>query len=57
MQEIAGAARIVIAFAIARDLYTGLTLARCISLLLGINFLLSIIFELTAPKIAAVVIS
>lgn len=38
-QGFAGAAGIVIALAIARDLYTGKALARCISLLMTVNFL------------------
>ncbi len=39
VQGIAGAAGIVIALAIARDLYSGTALARCISLLMMVNFL------------------
>ena len=39
IQGVAGAAGIVIALAIARDLYAGTTLARCISLLMMVNFL------------------
>lgn len=38
-QGAAGAAGIVIALAIARDLYSGNALARCISLLMMVNFL------------------
>jgi DHA1 family bicyclomycin/chloramphenicol resistance-like MFS transporter len=47
IQGVAGAAGIVIALAIARDLYTGLALARCISLLMMVNYL--------APMIAPVI--
>ncbi|MBE3561090.1 MAG: multidrug effflux MFS transporter [Ktedonobacteraceae bacterium] len=43
VQGIAGAAGIVLALAIARDLYAGLTLARCISLLMTVNFLAPLI--------------
>ena len=39
MQGVAGAAGIVLALAIARDLYAGTALARCISLLMMVNFL------------------
>jgi MFS transporter, DHA1 family, multidrug resistance protein len=39
VQGLAGAAGIVIALAIARDLYAGIALARCISLLMSVNFL------------------
>jgi DHA1 family bicyclomycin/chloramphenicol resistance-like MFS transporter len=43
LQGLAGAAGLVLALAIARDLYAGLALARCISLLLGVNFLAPIV--------------
>lgn len=43
VQGVAGAAGIVIALAIARDLYDGLALARCISLLMTVNFLAPVI--------------
>jgi DHA1 family bicyclomycin/chloramphenicol resistance-like MFS transporter len=43
VQGVAGAAGIVIASAIARDLYEGIALARCISLLMTVNFLAPII--------------
>jgi DHA1 family bicyclomycin/chloramphenicol resistance-like MFS transporter len=43
LQGFAGAAGIVIALAIARDLYAGSTLARCISLLMTVNFLAPIV--------------
>jgi DHA1 family bicyclomycin/chloramphenicol resistance-like MFS transporter len=46
LQGVAGAAGIVISFAIARDLYAGRALARCISLLMMVNYL--------APMIAPV---
>ena len=46
-QGVAGAAGVVLALAIARDLYAGVALARCISLLMTINFL--------APMIAPVI--
>ncbi|MBI1881490.1 MAG: multidrug effflux MFS transporter [Chloroflexi bacterium] len=46
-QGVAGAAGIVLALAIARDLYAGIALARCISLLMMVNFL--------APMIAPVI--
>jgi DHA1 family bicyclomycin/chloramphenicol resistance-like MFS transporter len=39
VQGVAGAAGIVIALAMARDLYAGTALARCISLLMIVNFL------------------
>jgi DHA1 family bicyclomycin/chloramphenicol resistance-like MFS transporter len=39
VQGLAGAAGVVIALAIARDLYAGTALARCISLLMMVNFL------------------
>jgi len=39
VQGVAGAAGIVLALAIARDLYAGIALARCISLLMMVNFL------------------
>lgn len=39
VQGVAGAAGIVVSFAIARDLYTDLALARCISLLMMVNYL------------------
>jgi DHA1 family bicyclomycin/chloramphenicol resistance-like MFS transporter len=42
-QGVAGAAGIVLALAIARDLYAGLALARCISLLMMVNFLAPLI--------------
>ena len=47
VQGVAGAAGIVLALAIARDLYAGNTLARCISLLMTVNFL--------APMLAPVI--
>ncbi|HXF64491.1 MAG TPA: multidrug effflux MFS transporter [Caldilineaceae bacterium] len=47
VQGVAGATGIVLALAIARDLYAGNTLARCISLLMAINFL--------APMVAPVI--
>ncbi|MBO0782391.1 MAG: multidrug effflux MFS transporter [Ktedonobacteraceae bacterium] len=43
LQGVAGAAGLVIALAIARDLYSGLTLARSISLLMTVNFLAPIV--------------
>jgi len=43
VQGLAGASGIVIALAIARDLYSGIALARCISLLMMVNFLAPII--------------
>lgn len=43
VQGFAGAAGIVMALAIARDLYSGVTLARGISLLMTVNFLAPII--------------
>lgn len=43
VQGFAGAAGIVIALAIARDLYSGSALARCISLLMTVNFLAPIV--------------
>jgi DHA1 family bicyclomycin/chloramphenicol resistance-like MFS transporter len=43
IQGIAGATGLVLALAIARDLYSGITLARCISLLMTVNFLAPII--------------
>lgn len=43
VQGLAGAAGIVIALAIARDLSTGSALARCISLLMAVNFLAPIV--------------
>src|SRR5258708_35655660 len=43
VQGFAGASGIVIALAIARDLYSGIALARCILLLLMVNFLAPII--------------
>lgn len=43
VQGLAGAAGIVIALAIARDLSTGSALARCISLLMTVNFLAPIV--------------
>ncbi|GCF09139.1 multidrug effflux MFS transporter [Dictyobacter arantiisoli] len=43
VQGFAGAAGIVIALAIARDLYAGSALARCISLLMTVNFLAPIV--------------
>lgn len=39
VQGVAGSAGIVIALAVARDLYSGVALARCISLLMGVTFL------------------
>ncbi len=42
-QGLAGAAGIVIALAMARDLYAGIALARCISLLMMVNFLAPIV--------------
>jgi MFS transporter, DHA1 family, multidrug resistance protein len=47
VQGVAGAAGIVIALAVARDLYAGIALARCISLLMGVTFL--------APMVAPVI--
>jgi MFS transporter, DHA1 family, multidrug resistance protein len=43
VQGISGAAGIVISLAIARDLYTGTALARCIALLMTVNFVAPII--------------
>jgi len=43
VQGVAGAAGIVLSLAIARDLYSGLALARCISLLMMVNFLAPLI--------------
>jgi MFS transporter, DHA1 family, multidrug resistance protein len=43
VQGISGAAGIVISLAIARDLYTGTALARCIALLMTVNFIAPII--------------
>ncbi|GCF11116.1 multidrug effflux MFS transporter [Dictyobacter arantiisoli] len=43
VQGLAGAAGIVIAFAIARDLYAGSALVRCLSLLMTVNFLAPIV--------------
>jgi DHA1 family bicyclomycin/chloramphenicol resistance-like MFS transporter len=43
VQGVAGAAGIVIALAVARDLYSGITLARSISLLMGVTFLAPIV--------------
>lgn len=43
VQGFAGAAGIVIALAVARDLYAGIALARCISLLMSVNFLAPIV--------------
>jgi len=47
VQGVAGAAGIVISLAVARDLYAGIALARCISLLMGVTFL--------APMVAPVI--
>jgi DHA1 family bicyclomycin/chloramphenicol resistance-like MFS transporter len=43
VQGVSGAAGIVISLAIARDLYTGNALARCIALLMTVNFVAPII--------------
>jgi DHA1 family bicyclomycin/chloramphenicol resistance-like MFS transporter len=47
VQGAAGAAGIVMSLAVARDLYAGIALARCISLLMGVTFL--------APMVAPVI--
>jgi DHA1 family bicyclomycin/chloramphenicol resistance-like MFS transporter len=49
----AGAAGIVIASAIARDLYDGIALARCISLLMTVNFLAPIIAPVLGGQLLA----
>lgn len=43
VQGLAGAVGIVLSLAIARDLYSGLALARCISLLMAVNFVAPIV--------------
>lgn len=43
VQGLAGAAGVVIALAVARDLYAGLALARCVALLMTVNFLAPIV--------------
>lgn len=43
VQGVAGAAGIVIASAIARDLYAGIALARCVSLLMTVTFVAPIV--------------
>lgn len=43
LQGLAGAAGVAIALAVARDLYRGAALARCISLLMSVNFLAPIV--------------
>jgi DHA1 family bicyclomycin/chloramphenicol resistance-like MFS transporter len=53
VQGFAGAAGIVIALAIARDLYSGSTLARCISLLMTVNFLAPIVAPVFGGQLLA----
>lgn len=43
VQGLAGAAGVVIALAVARDLYAGLALARCVALLMSVSFLAPIL--------------
>lgn len=53
VQGFAGAAGIVIALAIARDLYGGSALARCISLLMTVNFLAPILAPVLGGQLLA----
>lgn len=53
LQGIAGAAGIVLALAIARDLYVGNALARCISLLMMVNFLAPMLAPLLGGQLLA----
>ncbi len=53
VQGVAGAAGIVIASAIARDLYDGIALARCISLLMTVNFLAPIVAPVLGGQLLA----
>ena len=55
LQGLAGATGIVIALAIARDLYTGKTLARAIALLMTVNFLAPIAAPLLGGQLLRLV--
>lgn len=55
LQGLAGATGMVIALAIARDLYTGQTLARAIALLMTVNFLAPIVAPLLGGQLLRLV--
>lgn len=53
VQGFAGATGIVLALAIARDLYAGLALARAISLLMAVNFIAPIVAPVLGSQVLA----